>query len=326
MSGGKSGMKAPKWVPNPLYCPPEPLHADSIAEMLEGADQVVAVSTVLLGNADIERAVEFYRWDRPRYYVLTSAPPMRGRVDGQAAEARSHAESLDALKGKVLIRTPNHFRSSIVLSRSGRDKSGLLYTGNMGAEGPGGGHELLVKLTRPEVTDLLSVFRWAFWEGATHEYSGGLKDCRPLGKVEFPVTKNVILLGPRHASLRDEALNVLGGSPRAVASAGFGWGSDPEVAGRLRQLSGLGTRVSMAVDLAESARGAAGAIRDGIRVAGVSGSCAKALVADSRALVTVRGRSTGGAFEIGLVIGGSRAAGVKRTLNEWVENFQYGIG
>ena len=84
----------------------------------------------------------------------------------------------------------------------------------------------------------------------------------------------------------------------------------------------------MAVGLTESARGAAEAAQDGIRVAGISKSCARALVADSRALVTTLagGRSSGDAFEIGLVIDGRRAADVKRTLNEWVKNFQYGIG
>lgn len=330
MSGRKNGTKTPEWVPNPRYHPPDPTHAGRITEMLECADQVVAVSTPLLGDAGIELAAEPYGWrDRPRHYILTSAPGPHGRGgDGPAEGARRHGEFLKAFGEEALIRVPTRFRSSVVLFRSGRSKGGLFYTGDMGAGRPGEGHELLVELTRPEASDLLSVFRWAFWEGATHEYAGGgLTDCRPLGKVEFPRTESVRLFGPRHASLSDEAVKMLDGNPQAVASAGFGWGSDPEVAGRLREINRQGARVSMVVGLAESARRAAEAVRDGICVAGLTESCARVLVVDSCALVTVGagGRSSGDAFEIGLVIGGRRAAGVKKTLNEWVKNFQYGI-
>ena len=194
--------------------------------------------------------------------------------------------------------------------------------------GPENSHELLVEMGSAEASDLLSIFRWLFWEGTTREcVNGVLADCSPLGRVEFPKPKSVPLFGPRHRSLKDDVMAMLDNSPQAVVSAGFGWDADREIVERLRHLSRRGTDVAMAVSSTISAHGAMEAARDGIRMVGFSEFCTKALVSDARALVTVRAQMRSkDAFEPGLFLDVEGAAYVKRTLNGWIKNPQYKPG
>ena len=310
----------------------EPAAAARVTAIIDGARQVVAASTFLLADDGVASALLRAAGRGVRCYLMLAAEARLRRDEGTEFERKArerHVRTLGRLQGAVLVRSADEFHAKAVVADPMSDAPrGILMTANLTEEALGRNQELFVDLTKEEAREAGLVLREALWERATHELADGdLRSCRPLGKVG-PVETDRVLQGGSNPQLRERLLRILDAGPKRVAAASFGWDGSHPVVDRLCRLAEGGADVSiMARARRPAAMGALERLRSaGARVVGFSWLHAKAVATESEAVVmsaNIEPQGLERGFEMGIELGGGRAAGIMGTLDGWASNPEF---
>ena len=327
MTGGGA-----EWVRNPSYAGRKEDSTGRVTEIIDKAREVLAASTFLLADDGVAGALLRASGRGVRCYLLLAAEARLRRDEGTEFERKArerHVQTLGRLQGSVLVRSADEFHAKAVVADPMSDAPrGILMTANLTEEALGRNQELFVDLGAGEAREAGMVLREALWERATHELAGGdLRSCRPLGKVA-PAATDRILQGGSRPQLRDKICGMLDAGPKRVAAASFGWDKSHPVVDRLCRLAREGADVTI---LARSGRPAAlGALERlrsaGARVAGFRWLHAKAVATESEAVVmsaNIEPQGLDRGFEMGIALGGKRAARVAGMLGRWAANPEF---
>ena len=322
-----------EWVPNGSYRKTRPASmVGRVAEIIQGADEVVIASSFLLADNRIEHALADAHWGQKRCYVMMAAASRLRQDIGSEFDRMAHDRHIETLKGiagKALVRSSDDFHAKIVLADPGSDEPrGLFLTANLATEGLERNQELFVELEPDEIREAESVLRWAFWERSAHELAGDkLRDCKPLGKIKPVESKKILQTEPRR-TIKRKIMEILDGRPKKIIVASFGWDAGHTIVEKLCSLSRQGTSVTV---LTRSGRKSTHAAlvkmkMANIRILGFSWFHAKAIISDSHTLVMSANIEEHGlekGFELGLTLEGERAEEVKKTVSGWIGNYQY---
>ena len=303
-----------------------------VTGIVDGAREVLVASTFLLANDAVADSLLRASNRGVRCYLLL-ATEERLRRDEEAAfeqgACERHVRTLGRLQGSVLVRSADEFHAKAVVSDPMSDAPrGIIMTANLTEEALGRNQELFVDLTEDEAREAGMVLREALWERATRELAGGdLRSCRPLGKVGSVATDRV-LQGGSNPQLRERLYRMLDARPKKVVASSFGWDGSHPVVDRLCRLAEGGADVTI---LARARRPAAmGALERlraaGARVAGFSWLHAKAVATESEAVVmsaNIEPRGLEKRFEMGIALGGRRAADIRGALDRWASNPEF---
>ena len=332
-AGGRPRSGKYEWVNNTRYRGVKTEDAAGrVTEIIDKAREVLAASTSLLADETVTGALLRASGRGVRCYLLLAAEARLRRDEGtefEKKEYEQHVRTLRRLQGSVLVRSADEFHAKAVVADPMSDAPrGILMTANLTEEALGRNQELFVDLDVGEAREAGMVLREALWERATHELAGGdLRSCRPLGKVE-PAATDRILQGGSRPQLQDRICGMLDAGPGRVVAASFGWDESHPVVDRLCRLARKGADVTI---LARSGRPAAmGALERlrsaGARVAGFRWLHAKAVAAGTEAVVMSANMEPQGlerGFEMGIALGGRRAAKVAGVLGRWASNPEF---
>ncbi len=331
---GRTPGREFEWAGNPRYRTSRKDSTKRVTGIIDGAREVLVASTFLLADDRVADALLRAADRGARCYLLMAAEARLRRDEGTEFEQRAHRNHVGTLRrlgdgNAVLVRSADEFHAKAVVADPMSDRpSGIVMTANLTREALSRNQELFVDLTEGEAREAGRVLREALWERATHELADGdLRSCKPLGKVG-PAATGRVLQGGSNPQLRERLYGMLDAGPKKVAASSFGWDESHPVVDRLCRLAEGGTDVTI---LARAGRPAAmGALERlrvaGARVAGFSWLHAKAVATESEAVVmsaNIEPQGLERGFEMGIALGGRRAADVRGALDRWASNPEF---
>ncbi|NOK21208.1 hypothetical protein HMI50_29730 [Corallococcus carmarthensis] len=305
--------------------------ADAIVKAIRNARRTVMVSSFLLADVEIERALlEVATSGRGvRVYVLNAAearlekePREDSEFDRKTYEA--HKALLNKLAGYVLFRTARSFHAKVVLVDAPTGE-GYLLTANLTSEALERNEEVVIRLEESECAQVRDWLQYAFWEGAEHEMAtpGALEAVRAPGLTRRPEPRgDVLATASGHTGLREALLSLVDGARGHLIVTSFGWSREHPVVQRILQRARQGLRVTVLARIRPSAMPALLALREaGATVLGFQWLHAKAAWSEAgEALVTSANLEPHGmddGFELGVRLVGARADAVASLLKAW---------
>jgi len=303
---------------------------DEVLTLLRTARHVVAFSSFLLSDAEVQRELLAAASRGCRVYGLISAEAKLDRDvsdedDFDAKTAEAHKRMLDEFAGRMVIRSSPSFHAKCVLVDPGTDAArGLLLTANLTTEALTRNEELAVRLTAAESRALFTQLRYAIWELAERELvgKGQVDRVKPLGEVALPPTDTVIhtTMGGR-CHIKDSMLAMIGAATQRIVVSSYGWDAGHPV------LDALCERASKGVAVTALARYRAMSVSALLRLrrAGVEVFClpwlhAKALVCDQESIVMSANLQRHGmddGFELGVRLGAADTLALLNVLEQW---------
>lgn len=301
-----------------------------ICEAVDSAEEVVVAASFLFADPELEGAFTRAAERGVRVYLLL---PTAARLDREVREdgedraiLDQHKALLQKLAGRVLVRSADSFHAKAVLVDPARPGPAFLLTANLTIDALRRNEELGIELTHDEARAAFAFLRWAAWEAADHELlePGPLRRTAPLGVVAPPTAASGIFATRRGLrSLRDEATRIIDAAAKEIVVASYGWSAEHAVVLQLCARAKQGLNVTILARDRPKAMPALEALRQaGARVYGFSWLHAKAIWTDrDEALIMSANFEPDGldeGFELGVTVGGARAAEVARRLGTWV--------
>jgi len=302
--------------------------ADRVAELLGGASQMVAVSTFLLADRDVEDALMAAAQRGVRVYVMLASEARLGREESDGEFDRrvlsEHKEMLNRLAGHVLFRSAPHFHAKVIVIDPQSNPRGILLTANLTREALERNEEIAVDLTQQEARDAAALLGWAMWETAEHEMvdpTDRFRAVKPMGSLETPVVE-LPATTPESTALRHRALELVDGARDRLVVASFGWDAEHPLVRRLLERAKEGLEVVVLARLRPSVMPALVRLCEaGATVYGFRWLHAKAIWSDQgEALVMSANLQPDGldhGFELGLELSGARANELHGRLQSW---------
>lgn len=336
----------PTWCPRGAAGAPPPVTAagiyrsdgdgalvSAIADAVDRAREVVLVSSFLLADERIERALERAGRRGVRVYLLLATET---RLDKEVREdsgfdqraLAEHKAMLTKLAGWALIRSAPDFHAKVVLIDPERGGAGFLLTANLTKEALTRNEELAVSLTPDETRAVFAHLGWAMWEAAEHELvePGRLSSVKgPMGVVPKPVvTGSVVATLRERGTIAAAALDVVRAAKRELIVASFGWDADHEVVREICARATAGLQVTVLARVRPVAMPALLAlVASGARVVGYPYLHAKAIVADGTTGVVMSANlqrhGLDQSVELGIRLDGARLKAVHQILFGWAE-------
>ncbi|WP_437991327.1 phospholipase D-like domain-containing protein [Sorangium sp. So ce145] len=303
----------------------------AVTEVIQGAREVLLVSSFLFADTATERALLEAAKGGVRVYLLVAT---EARLDKEVRSDDSfgqktleeHKRLLDRLAGWVYVRSAEHFHAKFVIADPKRQPRGILLTANLTREAMTRNHELGVRLEPDEVRALTSLFTWAFWESAQRELlaAGSLPPVAAAGRMSLPApSASIVATAAARRDLREAVLQTIRATQRMLIVATFGI-DDQEVIEALADRARRGVAVTVLVrhpraTMFETLRRL---VHANVHVLGASEFLhAKAILADgTRGLVMTANLQEHGldrGFEVGVQLTGDDAAALGRMLASW---------
>ncbi len=300
-----------------------------IIKMLDSAKSTAVICSFLLADEKIEQALIKAADRGVRIYLMLACET---RLDKETSDddfekdcIEQHSRMLNALGGKVLIRSAPHYHAKVVLVDAmgeNVDPQGILLTANLTSEALQRNEELGIFLSKEEIQELVPVMKWAFFEDAQHQMLDNKKfeAVQPLGQVEHPSgLEKIVVTQGKNRSIREQALSLIARAENEIVVSSFGWQQDHDVVQSLIAKSKAGVKVTV---LARIRGKGIDALRElkaaGAEVYGFKWLHAKAICVDSsEAMVMSANLEKHGldeGFELGLRLSGSSAEEVKKEL------------
>lgn len=324
-----------EWKLNDKYKKTQSSMRSRIVEMIEHAKETVIVSSYLLADDGIKKALTQAFEQGTRCYIMTAAASrLRQEVNTEfdEDEYKRHQAMLSALTNKALIRVSDDFHANIIITDPKSDDArGLLFTANLTAGGLGRNQELFVKLEKDEIQEAMSVLKWAFWEHSKHEQvDDTLRVFKPLGRMAPANPEKILQTSQHHHTIRDTILKILQSNPKKIIISSFGWDERHPIVGELCKLAKHGTEITV---LTRSNRKAVSKAmqmmkKANIRVLGFEWLHAKVMISDQHTIVmsaNIEERGIDKGFELGILLEGERAEKIRKTVYEWINNYQYSL-
>jgi cardiolipin synthase len=310
---------------------------DELVAGLDGADEVVLLSSFLLADDELANAMLRAAKRRVRVYVLTASEQRIGKVvrEDETFEQRmadQHRRLLESLAGKVLLRSAEHIHAKflVVDPRLPSQARAWLSTANFN-RALQDSVELGVTLDSAGARALAECFNWAFWCEAERELRGPhrLVEIRPNhpARPRRPDDGRIHATLKDGTALRDRAVALIRSARDEILVASYGIGADHLAVQALAEAAKSGVKVTMLTRPRRAvAAGVAVLASAGVSVFAHDKLHAKALVVDGQALVMsanleAHGLDTG--FEVGAVLSPEGARGVEATLREWASTFPW---
>ncbi|APR86264.1 Hypothetical protein A7982_11613 [Minicystis rosea] len=305
--------------------------ARAVAEIIEGAREVVLVSSFLFADDATERALLDAAKRGVRVYLLVATEArlekeVRGDDSFGQKVVDEHKGLLDRLAGWVYVRSAEHFHAKFVVADPKIRPRGVLLTANLTWEALTRNHELGVLLGTDEARALAALFTWAFWESAQRELlaAGSLPPVTVAGRISLPPhSASLVATAAERRDLRAAVLETIRGAQRMLVVATFGI-DDREVIEALAERARSGVVVTLLVrhprpTMFETLREL---VHRDVCVLGVSRFLhGKAIIADGRrGLVMTANLQEHGldkGFEVGVQLTGDDAAALDRMLASW---------
>lgn len=142
-----------------------------------------------------------------------------------------HKKLLDALAGKVLVRTSPDFHAKYIIIDPFRAPTGILMTCNATKDAMNGGNvELAVTLLPGEVLSLFHHFIYGFWETAGYELLDSEKgSLEPVRRNDVNITHGAINLPATYGSnttLKDAVLSTINSANKSLVISAWSFDKD----------------------------------------------------------------------------------------------------
>jgi len=236
------------------------LAASRAIEMIDSAREVVVVCSFLLSDPEVLVALERATSNAVRVYVMLAAesrllsePPevdQSGLAEWKRRVLAEFKGTLQRLGGRALIRASDQFHAKVVLVDPTTCPQGMLLTANLNSEPLERNQELAVELAEPEVRDIYSVIRWAFWEAASHEIinpkDSGMSAIRSLGEIEHPdALPHCLCTTSSSTSIREAFLAAIESESQEIVVSCYGWDQNHAVVRALVEKARAGVAVTI---------------------------------------------------------------------------------
>ena len=303
-----------------------------VVEIIDGARKVIIASSFLLADKNVEDALINASDRGVRCYVMTAAEHrlvQKVETEFDDKVRKAHVKTLKRLAGKILVRTSPQCHAKVILADPSKKPKGMMMTANLTNEALTRNKELAVMLTENEVRQCADIMRWSFWSYSDHELKevDRLMDCEKLNVEPVP-TKN-ILQTEHFKSIEKGVLDILRGNPKTVTVSSFGWDEGHSIVTRLCKLSKQGSKVTVIARPRDSTLSAMIKMKNaGIHIIGFKWLHAKAVVSSSGTIImsaNIEKRGMEEGFELGINLVDDRAEKVRKNLEEWIQNPEYGF-
>lgn len=306
-----------------------------VVELIDNAKHSVILSTFLLADENVESAVLKASKRKVHVYILLACET---RLDGDVPDDDfgkkclvQHKEMLNKLSGYVHFASAPHFHAKAVvidaLHETGNAK-GLLLTANLTEEALKRNEELGVFLSRHQIDEIVSVFRWAIFESAQHHMTsrGEFSAYKSPGNVGYPRGLTEILVtSSEDTKIREHALALINKADRELTISSFGWQEDHQLVKAICERAKSGLKVTILSRQRPAAMPALLAMKQ----AGASVMCfkwlhAKAVIADGMhgmvmsANFQAHGMDQG--FELGVKLTGTQVTELMNCLEVFLIN------
>lgn len=316
---------------------PEGTFRRAMVQALDGAREIALLSSFLLSDELLAKAMQRAADRRVRVYVLTASEQrigkeLRDHEDFGKRMAAEHKQLLDSLAGRVLLRSAEHIHAKflVVDPQLGSGARAWLSTANFN-KALEDNFELGVLLEGGDAQALASCFQWAFWCEAERELRGqrlaGIAPqppatpARPDGATVFATLRD-------GARLRERVMAMIQSAERELLVASYGLGADHPSVRELIAAARRGVQVTVLTRPRPAvAEGVMALAAAGARVVAHDKLHAKALAVDGQVLVMSANLEAHGldqGFEVGATLTGEAARGVAETLREWAATFPWG--
>lgn len=322
-------------APNVWRTGPRLAFRDALVDGLDHTREVALVSSFLLSDATLAKAMHQAADRGVRVYVLTASKQRLQKVLGDDDHfdrrmAEEHEKLLDGLAGKVLLRSADHLHAKFLVTDPGPEARAWLSTANFN-KGLADNVEIGVALGAEAANAVAGHFRSAFWTEADQEL-------RERGRLSAVKARPAIVAPPRGQSgvyvtatgrteLKDAVLNLVAHSQRELTVASYGLDVDHESVRALLDAQARGVTVTV---LTRPRKAVAAAMRTlaeaGVRILAHDQLHAKVVAADGRVMVMTANLQAHGldsGFEVGAVLAPSAANAVLETLRTWTRTFPW---
>jgi len=311
---------------------------NAVVDVIDRAKDTLFVCSFIVADTKVQRALLAAVDRHVRVYLLTAAA-LKLKPGGDEDEEwtrdddirEGHKQMLNAFTERIFLRSAGHYHAKYVIADG---SSGILTTCNLTTKAMLESPELGVMLDEVTCKDLVSTFRYQFWEKAEQELirMDMLDNAQPEGRFDEPTPSDEARLRctymtDQRSGLLDEVLGLINEAQRSVMVTSYGWGH-PEVMQALKQRAAAGVEVRVLgrnhrgpghtnpmLDLAEG----------GCNVRGIRNIHAKSVLIDAgspraRGLVmsaNVDKVSLGTSHDVGVVIVGEDTVALSSILEGW---------
>jgi cardiolipin synthase len=304
-----------------------------LCEAVASARETVVASSFLLAEPKLEDAFLAAAQRGVRVYLLLASETRLGRDphrDDEFGEKclADHVRLLNRLTGWAHIRSAPCFHAKTLLVDPHKTGRGFLSTANLTTEGLMRNEELVVELEPVETRQAFEMLRWAMWEAAEHELVEAERfiPVKPLGEIRPPAAdKNIRAVLGATDTITEAALQIIRDAKTDLVISSFGWQADHPVVKALCERAVGGLRVTVLARPRSAVMPALLALRRaGARVLGFNYLHAKAVWNDGGDAMVMTSNfeplHAGGGFELGVRLGGERAAALSSQLNSWIQS------
>jgi cardiolipin synthase len=246
--------------------------------------------------------------------------------------AEQHANLLDRLSGKVLVRSAEHIHAKFLVTDPGSSASARAWisTANFN-KALHDNLEIGVRLEGPAARAVADVFQWAFWCEAERESRGAgrlaaIRPGYPMAPVR-PADDAILATLCDSQHLRERVITMIGDARREVIVATYGLSGDHAAVRALVDAARRGVRVTVLTRPRPAvAEGAATLAAAAASVIAHEKLHAKALVVDGQALVMSANLEPQGldrGFEVGALLSTEASRAVEDCLREWAASFPW---
>jgi cardiolipin synthase A/B len=226
----------------------------TLADAVRKAKDVVCLSSYMIQQSELTKALMDTASHGVRVYVLTAGEEELSRIDVEMDDVEKpklddYKGLLNSLAGQVLVRTAPHFHAKFLLvDPDDRGAKGFLMTCNLTVDAMSGKNiEAASTLTEAEVRSYFSQFVAAFWRESRHELlrPGELSGAHPtppgivFGRVIHPATFEGC------TTLKERVMGLIDSAEESVVVAGWSFGAGHAVVGSLEKALERGASVKV---------------------------------------------------------------------------------
>ncbi len=316
---------------------PQRRFRDELVTALDGATETALLSSFLLADERLAKAMLGAAKRGVRVYVLTASEQRIGKVvreeEGfEQRMAEQHKHLLERLAGNVLLRSAEHIHAKFLVIDPGAPAvaRAWLSTANFN-KALEDSVELGVSLEAAGARALAACFHWAFWCEAERELRGPqrLVEIRPRHPAAPPRPSDEAVHATLRdgTALRDRIISLLRGARHEILAASYGIAADHIVVRELIEAARRGVRITVLTRPRRAvAAGVAALAAAGVSVVAHDKLHAKALVVDGSALVMSANLEPQGldrGFEVGALLPHDTARAIEDTLRDWAATFPW---
>ena len=311
--------------------------------LIQSAREVVCLSSFILADQNVHRAILEAAGHGVRVYVLTATEQklLRGQNrDDEFSEKvlANHIQLLDDLALRTLLRSGEDLHAKYVLIDPITPRTcGIIFTCNLATEGLTRNPEVAVEVTGEEARDLFRMFLWGFWKQSKREL---LEVGKITGNKSY-VPPN--LAGPKllpctvegSTKLKTELLRLIGGSSQELWAASWKFLPTHESVKALEDAARRGVRVRVLTSIRPSPEHMEALVnlsKAGVQVRGLRYLHAKGVISDIagslEALVmsaNFDAHGLDGGYEAGVRLVGPRLTALQSIFSWWWETASHSL-